>query len=263
MKSSTQASLSSSSVHPESTDKITVLGTRFSFLKDWTLPALSILCFIILWFGASTTPLNDPWRNGEILCDSSSRVPEGPQRTALLEKGGSMIREQLIKHPYHARIWHLYGLYWLRKMNWDSCMYSQRMAITLGSGTTVNSIEKKACDLYNFCLNKKLDPYFKKKDTAITIIQAALIPNYDNPKLDKFLGIIYSNSRDYDSSNQAIFRYLKVYPNDFESLFAVALNYYNQSQYAKSRTYLQKAQQIKPNEANVILLAKYLNDVQK
>ena len=240
-----------------------VSGLSLSTLKDWTLPALSVLFFIILWIGANTAPLNDPWRNGEILCDSSTRVPEGPQRTALLEQGGAMIREQVMKHPYHARIWHIYGFYWLQKKNWDSCMYSQRMAIKLGSGTTVNSIEKKARDLYNFCLNKKLNPYFSKKDTAMAIIQAARIPGYDNPMIDKYLGIVYSNSKEYDSCNQVIFRYLKVNPKDFDALFAVALNYYNQGQYSMSIPFLRRAQEVNPNEPKAILLAKYVNEWQK
>lgn len=263
MKPSAQKDRSPSTVQQESIDPIAVSGFSVSLLRDWFLPALTVLFFIILWIGASTAPLNDPWRNGELLCDSSTRVPEGPQRTALLEQGGAIIREQVLKHPYHARIWHIYGFYWLKKKNWDSCMYSQRMAIKLGSGTTVNSIEKKACDLYNFCLNKKLGPYFSKKDSAMAIIKAAIIPGYDNPKIDKYLGIIYSNSREFDSCNQAIFRYLKVFPDDFEALFAVALNYYNKGQYAESLPFLKKAQQFKPKDPNVVLLAKYLNEWQK
>ena len=83
----------------------------------WGLPVLGILLIGTLLAGIQSERLQHPWIIANAMCDSSRQVKDSAQRITMLEAGGTILRDQLAQHPYHARIWAMFGFYFNQKKN--------------------------------------------------------------------------------------------------------------------------------------------------
>ncbi|MBK7762857.1 MAG: tetratricopeptide repeat protein [Bacteroidetes bacterium] len=229
------------------------------FLKTWLLPLSGLLFFGVLFIGTDTHEIEHPWNVGDRYCDSSSRIQDTIERKRILALGGQIIREQLKLHPYHARVWAMYGHYFIQKKDWDSSIYAQKKALALGSGTRINSIEELAKRNLNYALSQKLNPYFSSKDTALRMIEAAEIPGYKNIGLTKFRALVYVNVREFDKAEAMLKEFLLAEPKDFDALYAISLNYFNQGKKAEANEYLNRARQVDPQNPRLQFLLQKLN----
>lgn len=228
-------------------------------IKTWLLPILGFLFLGILLIGTDKREIEHPWNIGDRYCDSSSRIQDSSERERILSLGGHIIREQLKLHPYHARVWAMYGHYFIQRKDWDSCIFAMKKTLELGSGTRINSVETLGVRNLNYALSQKLMPYFASKDTALKMIDAAEIPGYVNPGLSKFRALVYVNVREYDIAEQLLKKFLIDEPQDFDALYALSLNYLNQGKKVEGSEYLNRAQQVDPQNPRLPALVQKLN----
>ncbi|HNB81946.1 MAG TPA: tetratricopeptide repeat protein, partial [Chitinophagaceae bacterium] len=226
--------------------------------KRWIAPLLGATLIATILIGKGSDFIEHPWVVGDILCDSSKRVTDSTQRLVVLEKGGTILKQQLAMHPYHARVWAMLGHYYIQKKDWDSCIYSEKRALTIGHGSLVNSIEKMSNQYLSFALGQKLNPIFHMKDSAMGIIQSAVVPGYENKLLDKFRGLVYVNCHEYPAAVQYLESYLKKFPNDYDALYAAIISYMNSGLLPQAREYLERAKKINPGAPNLQLLSQQI-----
>jgi tetratricopeptide (TPR) repeat protein len=229
----------------------------FTF-RDFVLPVIGFLFLLALFFEHPTSAIEHPWSIGNTYCDSSRRIQDPVLKQELLQKGGTILREQVQKHPYHARIWGMYGHYFLLTQNWDSCIYTFKKAIELGSGTMINSIEPISKQNLAFAVSNKLNGLFGKKDTALQIIRSAEVPGNKNVHLSKHYGLVYANSKDIDSSIVYLNEFLLENPKDFDALFAMTLNYNNIGNKAEALKFYNKARTTNPGNPRLGTLQQVL-----
>lgn len=225
------------------------LGKRW---RDFLLPAIGLIVLAVLLIGKSTDSIMHPWTRADMLCDSAGKSKDEAVKKHLLNEAGPLIRESVKKHPYHARVWAIYGHYFVQMGNWDSSLIAEKKAIELGKGSSVNSIEPMAKYFMNIALKNKMEPIFKQKDYALNVLQDLEIPGYDNEVLNKFRGFVYVNNSEFAEANDLLFKYLTVKPNDFDVLYAVSVNYTNQGMKAEALSYANRARAIDPNSAKVL-----------
>jgi len=229
------------------------------FFSQWALPLIGVFLFIILLIGSKTRSIEHPWTIGDLYADSSKRIQDPVLKKKVLEEGGDILRKQLAVHPYHARVWVMYGHYFIQKEDWDSCIYAEKKALELGSGTVINSIEEMAKQFLNYALNKKLEPVFKQKEVALKIIEDAVVPGSTNIVLIKYRGLVYVNSGDFENGKTTLLKYLTLKPRDPDALYAMSLNYLNQGMKAEGNEYFIKTQQVDPNNPRNQVLINKLN----
>lgn len=230
-----------------------------NLISQWGLPLFSFLLIGFLIIERSNEPLRHPWLTGYMYIDSSKKVSDSATKKMLFEKGVSMLTEQLYKHPYHGRIWGMYGHYMRGQEQWDSVIKAEKMALQLSGGASVNRIDELALMDLNFAISQKLQPIIKNRDSALQFIQSVEVPNYTNKNLHKFKGLIYANSGDFDSCKNNLTLYLKDYPNDFDALFGMSLIYAKQGMKQEAVEYFTKARQVNPNNPNLNNLANDIN----
>jgi len=186
------------------------------------LPIFGAIIILFIWFEIYKPKVIDEWYKGVMLVDSSNKVTDPMLKKSLMESGGLILRQQVKLHPYHARVWFLYGYYFLRNDNWDSCIYAEKKAIELGAGGVVNNVEFIAADQLNYALDRKLSK-IRNLDSAIKVLNDASTPNFENNYIYKIKGITYYNYNQIDSCNFYMERFYARAKNDFDVLYVLAL----------------------------------------
>jgi len=209
-------------------------------LRYYTLPVISTLLIFVIWFKLYHPIVIDRWNLGIIYVENSQQIKDISASESQLEKGGAIIKEEIKNHPYHARVWHLLGKYYLAKENWDSCIYAEKKAIELGSGGVVNQVEFMAADNLNLALQKKLN-LASSLDTSLLFIKEAELSKFDNFVLDKFRGMLYSKYKMPDSSIVYFKKYIVTYPDDGYVLMKIAENYMRKNDKKNAELFLNKA----------------------
>ena len=118
----------------------------------------------------------------------------------------------------------------------------------------MNSVEPMANQYLEFALGHKLDPVFKIKDSAMRIIQTAVVLGYENSLLDKFRGLVFSNGDDYLNGIHYLSAYLVKNPGDFDALSAIAICYFRTGSVSKAKEYIEKARRLNTGGSSFQLL---------
>ena len=126
-------------------------------IRYYSLPFFGFFMFFFIWFEIYKPVVIDDWIKGTILIESATQTQDQASQNLFLEKGKAVLKQQLQKHPYHGRIWHLYGRYFLLTNQLDSCIFYEKKAIEIGAGGIVNQIEPEAAERINYCLGIKLN----------------------------------------------------------------------------------------------------------
>lgn len=227
-------------------------------VKYYFLPVTAAVLICIIWFRLYQPFVIDKWNLGNYYIERALRVKNSDSTAMLLEKGGSIIKEENHKHPYHARVWHLLGKYYLLKENWDSCIYAEKKAISLGSGGIVNQVEFTAADNLNQALQNKLNNT-KSIDTALQFIKDAEMPNFDNFVLDKFKAMVFSKFKQPDSSILYFKKYSSIYPNDSYVLMKISENYVRKNDKTNAEIFFKKAEPFEKNNPKLDTLRKKID----
>jgi tetratricopeptide (TPR) repeat protein len=168
-----------------------------------------------------------------------------------LEQTGKKLAELIRLHPYHARVHHFYGYYWLIRRNWDSVIYQEKEAIRIGAGGVVNPVEYEAQELLNEALDKKVTPLINtgKYNEALVVLENAKTPNMINPEIDNYRGIIFSRQGNSDSALACFIRYKQSNPKDANNLANISISYLQKNNRDSARKYINDALKIDPNNA--------------
>ena len=82
-------------------------------IRYYSLPFFGFFILFFIWFELYKPQVINEWIKGTILIESATQTQDPASQNLFLEKGKAVLKQQLQKHPYHARIWHLYGQYFL------------------------------------------------------------------------------------------------------------------------------------------------------
>ena len=232
---------------------------NISFLHFIPL-CFSLVIFCILWFKPFNVNLRDPWNEGGLLLDSANKISDPNQRTLLIEQGGKKLAEEIKKHPYHARVHFMYGIYWHMVQNWDSAIFQQKEAIRIGAGGVVNQVEFGAQAMLNSALETKVTPLLNSNlKEALDVLENAKTPEMYNPLIDNYKGIIYSRQGNIDSALHCFLRYNAAKPNDAGILASIASTYNQKNMKDSALIYINQALKIDPNNANANFIKSQLN----
>jgi tetratricopeptide (TPR) repeat protein len=222
------------------------------------IPLLGAGILFFIWFEIYKPKIVDDWYRGAILVDSANKITDPTARKILMDEGKAILKQQVSLHPYHARVWFLYGHYFLVNNNWDSCIYAEKMAIKIGAGGVVNNVEYVAADHLNYALGQKLQG-IHNLDSSIREIDSAFTPNWENVILYKYKGFTYYNYKQYDSSSVYLERFYGKVKNDFDAILILAYSYTQKGDKDKALYYAMEAKKIKNDNADINNLITRLN----
>jgi len=225
------------------------------------LPFFGFFMLFFIWFEIYKPLVINDWVKGTIILEGVMTAKDQASQNLLLEQGKTVLKEQLHKHPYHARIWHLYGQYFNLINQWDSCIYYEKKAIEIGAGGIVNQIEPQAADKINYCLGMKLNLIYNSLDSSLVAIKVAETPRYDNFMIDKFKGLVFSKYKQLDSSNFYFKRYLVTIPEDEDVFYKLANNYYKQENKKEALFFIKKVKKLNKGNAKFDTLINKINDL--
>lgn len=222
------------------------------------LPSLGVIFIFFIWFELYTPKVIDDWFQGAKLVDSATKTADPIIKKYLMDRGGLILKKQVNLHPYHARVWLLYGQYFSLNNIWDSCIYAEKKAIEIGAGGVVNNIEYMASDNLNYALGKKLTG-IHNLDSSIKVIDDAITPNFENSTIYKFKGFTYYNYNQIDSCIVYLERFYSKVQNDFDVLDILAFSYSRKGIYDKALFYATEAKKIKNDNPGINKLINQLN----
>ncbi|MEI7726348.1 MAG: hypothetical protein WCK09_14665 [Bacteroidota bacterium] len=224
-----------------------------AFLKRIVLfgiPLSGFLVILFIWSELYKPKVIDEWYRGIMLVDSAGKTSDSIAKKGLLDRGGHILKQQATSHPYHARVWFLYGHYFLVCKNWDSCIYAEKKSIELGAGGLVNNVEYQAAEHLNFAVDQKIRG-IHNLDSVIKVINNALTTNFENSTLDKIKGFTYYNYNKMDSCSFYLERFNSKVKNDFDVLTFLAFTYSRKGMREKALFYAAEAKKIKSDNANL------------
>jgi hypothetical protein len=227
-------------------------------IRFYSLPIISILLILTIWFKLYTPIVMDEWNKGIIHVENSLNIRDPELSEKELEKGGDIIKAQNLIHPYHARVWHLLGKYYLAKKSWDSCIYAEKKAIELGSGGIVNQVEFMAADNLNLALQEILN-LNSGLEGSLLAIKNAEVKGFDNFVIDKFKGMVYSKFKNQDSAIFYLKRFNNNVPDDGYALMKISENYIRKNDSINAKLYLEKAKEIEIGNPQIDSLIKKIS----
>jgi tetratricopeptide (TPR) repeat protein len=197
------------------------LGKKTSIV----LAGLTFTVFLLVWTRAIKPDLKDNWNKALELINSSTRSSNESDKTHLLANAHSLLSDLAVKHPYHARVWLIYGYYFIQKKMWDSVIACEKKAIELGKGGIVNQVEFDAADALCYALSMKIDStQLKNPDQTIALLKKAEVKGFENRCLIKLQGAVYTNFNKTDSALVFLSKAATMQP-DADVYFNIALNY--------------------------------------
>jgi tetratricopeptide (TPR) repeat protein len=177
-------------------------------------PVLIVIAgFLIFWF-IPDNQAQDPWYEASSYLDSAQKTSDPATQKKYLEMSGSLLRELIRKHPYHARVRFFMGLYYYKSKLYDSANIEFREAIKLDSGGVLNAIAPSATKfLISSVCNVSAN---QLKDNKIPEAMSSLneIMRFQNisPELNFQIGLIYQKSGRGDSSIRYYEKTLRINP---------------------------------------------------
>ena len=230
-------------------------------IRYYSLPFFGFFMLFFTWFEIYKPLVIDNWIKGTIYLENSSLTQDTKTKSELVEKGRTILKEELQKHPYHSTIWHLYSQYFLLTNQLDSCIFYEKKAIEIGAGGIVNQIEPEAADRINYCLGIKLNLIRNSFDSSLTAIKAAETPQYYNFMMDKFKGLVFSKYNQLDSANAYLKHYLITIPEDEDVLYKVSDNYFKQQNKNQALFFANKVKVLNKLNTKVDTLINKINDL--
>jgi Flp pilus assembly protein TadD len=227
---------------------------EFNLKNKKLLAAIPFLVAVIIYAFIWTKPdvvVQDPWYEAIMMVDSSQRVQSPELKKELMDKGGNMLRQLVIQHPYHARVHFFLGYYYMLSGNMDSTIIQQREAFRIDSGSTINSVWPDASNILANAVLNKASLMLNKNDlsSAKSLILENLHYASNNPNINKTLGNIYLGMNRSDS---ALYYYnisVSVQP-DADVLNNMGVVYLSMSDFKNAIPFLQKALELKPDNKN-------------
>jgi tetratricopeptide (TPR) repeat protein len=247
----------------ENEQELAEISTSYTLeekLRYYSLPVVSILVILTIWFQLYFPFIIDDWNLGKLHVERSEQIKDPVQAENELEKGGAILRKQATIHPYHARVWHLLGCYYLVKGNFDSCIIAEKKAIDLGTGGIVNQVEFIAADNLNLALQKKLN-LITNLDTSLIVIKNAELKDFDNFVIDKFKGMIFSKYKQPDSCIFYFKKYLINAPEDAYVLLKITENYIKLSDKKNAEFYLKKVEKLEKGNSRIDTLKNKISKI--
>jgi hypothetical protein len=230
-------------------------------IRYYSLPFFGFFMLFFIWFEIYKPLVIDDWIKGTIYLENSSLTQDTKTKSELVEKGRTILKEELQKHPYHSRIWHLYSQYFLLTNQLDSCIYYEKKAMDMGAGGIVNQIEPLAADKINYCVGVKLNSIHNSLDSSLAVIKVAETPKYYNFMMDKFKGLVFAKYKQLDSSNFYFKRYLVSMPEDGDVFYKLANNYLMQENKKDALLFAEKVKDLYKVNAKVDTLIKKINEL--
>lgn len=231
------------------------------------LLGIALAAFIFIWID-TVDDFSDPWYEAiNLVMDSSNKVAKPAVKEKLIEEGGDKLRELLQEHPYHARIHFFMGLYYARKMEWDSAIACQKKAIFLGSGGYVNNVEYDAHfelirALFNkgnaFAKAKQVDSAIvcydmimaevkkARKTKRIVDISKKVVNNITFANIQK--GNAYGKEGKHDIAIEYYNKALKYSPKRPDVYNHLGISYINKNDINKAKEMFNKALKLSPND---------------
>ena len=222
------------------------------------IPLAGIFIIFFIWTERYVPVVIDDWYRGINLVDSAGKASNPAVKKNLMDQGGFILKRQVTLHPYHARVWFLYGHYFLVNNKWDSCIYAEKKAIEIGAGGLVNNVEFIAAEQLNYAVEMKLRG-IHNLDSSRKVISNAFTPNFENTTLDKITGFMYFNHNQNDSSIFYLERFNSKVKNDFDALHLLAWSYYRKGMKDKAIYFATEARKIKKDNPDVNKLLAALN----
>ena len=226
------------------------------------MPVLGFFMITLVWSEVYKPDVMDDWYRGIRLVDSATKSPDTIIGKQLMDEGGNILREQIRLHPYHARVWFLYGYYLNETGKWDSCILAEKEALRIGAGGTVNRIDFMAADVLNRAVNQKLLG-IGRLDSAMAVINGAFTPGYENTWLMKKKAFTFYNFKQYDSCIPYLERYNSKVTGDFEALKILAYSFTMERNFDTALIYANKSANLKKNDPEIARLLEYLNTRKK
>ncbi|MFC2130425.1 tetratricopeptide repeat protein [Bacteroidota bacterium] len=213
--------------------------------------ALAFLVYALIWIVKPGEPVVDPWFKAIKLVDSSKRVDDPVQRTKLMNEGGNELRRLVELHPYHARVRFFLGYYYFVKQDWDSSLFELKEAARLDSGSTINSIWPNAHELIiKAAINKSL--LFRNTGNlqrAKDILLDASPYHPNNPMLNKHIGSVYFDMKEYDNAQRHFMISFNGNPKDADIANLIGVIYKMRGDVNNASAYFRRALQLNPNHA--------------
>jgi tetratricopeptide (TPR) repeat protein len=206
-----------------------------------TLSIFTFLVFILLWTKAFKPKVQDTWAEALELINLSAQSSSEKNKLQLLGEAGNLLQDVALRHPYHARVWSIYGFYFIQKQMWDSVIACEKKAIELGKGGTVNQVEYKASDDLCYALSMKLrNMQSKNPDESIILLKDAEVKGFENRCLIKLQGAFYTNLNKSDSALIYLNKAASMQP-DADVYYNIALNYWRKGDKDRAVENLRKA----------------------
>lgn len=194
------------------------------------LSSLTVLGFFLLWIKAFVPSVEDPWNKGALLINAAAKENNASEKIRLLSDAHFILSKTITAHPYHARVWSIYGYYFLQKQMWDSAIICEKKAIELGQGGTVNRVEFEAGNALSYAVSMKLNKEGANDALYIrNVLKNAEVPGFENYELIKMQGANYTNLNKPDSALYFLYKAVAI-ERDADVYFNIALNYVKKNQ---------------------------------
>lgn len=228
--------------------------------------AIALIIWLFIWIVPKGSPVIDPWYKAIQLVDSAANRTQNPKiKQKLFDESGQQLRDLVKKHPYHARVHFFLGYYYFVTQNWDSALIELKEAARIDSGSILNSVWPDAHDLIaKTCINKSV---FYTQSGQFNDAKAILLEGYKYaPKqalINRFLGNIYYNLKDYENAMKHLMISFSVNPNDDITANLLGILYNMKGDFNNARAYFNKALQINPNNQSAKVNLNNLNALLK
>lgn len=211
---------------------------------------IAIIIWLLIWIVPKGAPVVDPWYKAVQLVDSAANKTQDPKiKQILFNEGGNQLKELVKKHPYHARVHFFLGFYYFTTQNWDSALVELKEAAKIDSGSILNSVWPDAYDLIaKTCINKSV---LYTQTGQLIEAKKILLEGYkyapNQPLLNRFLGNVYYNLKDYENAFRHLMISFSGNPNDDITANLLGILYNMKGDINNAKTYFNRALQINPN----------------
>ncbi len=185
------------------------------------------VAYLWIWTEPEIT-VKDPWYRAYEKVYRGADEVDADLKREYLNEGGTELKALADKYPKHARVHYLLGRYFTVVGEYDSAIARQNVALSLGSGALVNSIEKSARSQIAVAYIKKIEKSLKSGDekTAGELFREAIekAPNYAD--LNYKYGVYLGKQKRYEEAAEYMEKAVQKTPKNESYRKALAYVYF-------------------------------------